>query len=173
MPVDERRAEIERAVAANPVVILTAETGAGKSTRVPWWLWRAGRRVHVTQPRRIAARALSNYLARESGVAWGREIGYQTGLDANKSAATTLLYLTDGVQMVREIQGHRDYDVLVLDEIHEWNLNQEVLVGLVRKCLDEGVYRRTGKRALIMSATLKARQVSAFLHHAPDKHAGQ
>ncbi len=167
LPVDEHRAEIERAVAANPVVILTAETGAGKSTRVPWWLWRAGRRVHVTQPRRIAARALSNYLARESGVAWGREIGYQTGLDANKSAATTLLYLTDGVQMVREIQGHRDYDVLVLDEIHEWNLNQEVLVGLVRKCLDEGVYRRTGKRALVMSATLKARQISAFLHHAP------
>jgi len=167
LPVDDYRAEIERAVAANPVVILTAETGAGKSTRVPLWLWRAGKRVHVTQPRRIAARALSHYLARASNVVWGREIGYQTGLDANKSAATTLLYLTDGVQMVCEIQGHRDYDVLVLDEIHEWNLNQEVLVGQVRRNLDEGVFRRTGQRALVMSATLKARQISAFLHHAP------
>lgn len=167
LPVDDFRAEIERAVAANPVVILTAETGAGKSTRVPWWLWRAGKRVHVTQPRRIAARALSHYLAGVSRVPWGREIGYQTGLDANRSAATTLLYLTDGVQMVGEIQGHRDYDVLVLDEIHEWNLNQEVLVGLVRRNLDQGVFARTGKRALVMSATLKARQISAFLHHAP------
>lgn len=167
LPVDNFRAEIERAIADNPVVILSAETGAGKSTRVPWWLWQAGKKVHVTQPRRIAARALSNYLARSCGVPWGREIGYQTGLDANKSPLTTLLYLTDGVQMVREIQGRRDYDVLVLDEVHEWNLNQEVLVGLMRKNLDEGVFRRTGKRALIMSATLKARQISAFLHHAP------
>ena len=167
LPIDDYRREIERAIAGNPVVILTAETGAGKSTRVPWWLWQAGKKVHVTQPRRIAARALSNYLARSCNVAWGQEIGYQTGLESNKSPATTLLYLTDGVQMVREIQGHRDYDVLVLDEIHEWNLNQEVLVGQVKKNLDDGVFRRSGKRALIMSATLKARQISAFLHHAP------
>ncbi|MDD8013737.1 MAG: helicase-related protein, partial [Acidobacteriota bacterium] len=167
LPVDDYRREIVRAVSENPVVILTAETGAGKSTRVPWWLWQAGKRVHVTQPRRIAARALSNYLARMCRVPWGREIGYQTGLDSNKSPSTTLLYLTDGVQMVREIQGHRDYDVLILDEIHEWNLNQEVLVGQVRKNLDEGVFQRTGKRALVMSATLKARQISAFLHNAP------
>jgi hypothetical protein len=167
LPVDDYRREIERAVAGEPVVILTAETGAGKSTRVPWWLWQAGKKVHVTQPRRIAARALSNYLAHVCRVPWGREIGYQTGLDGNKSPATTLLYLTDGVQMVREIQGHREYDVLVLDEIHEWNLNQEVLVGQVRKNLDDGVFRRSGKRALIMSATLKAKQISAFLHHAP------
>ena len=132
--------EIERAIAANPVVILTAETGAGKSTRVPWWLWQAGKKVHVTQPRRIAARALSNYLARVCDVPWGREIGYQTGLDGNSPPATSLLYLTDGVQMVREIQGHRDYDVLILDEIHEWNLNQEVLVGQVRKNLDERLF---------------------------------
>ncbi len=167
LPVDDYRREIERTIAENPVVVLTAETGAGKSTRVPWWLWQAGKKVHVTQPRRIAARALSNYLARSCHVPWGREIGYQTGLDSNKSAATTLLYLTDGVQMVREIQGHRDYDVLVLDEIHEWNLNQEVLVGQVRKNLDDGFFRRSGKRALIMSATLKAKLISTFLHHAP------
>jgi HrpA-like RNA helicase len=167
LPVDDFRREIERAIAENPVLILTAETGAGKSTRVPWWLWQAGKKVHVTQPRRIAARALSNYLARSCGLPWGREIGYQTGLDGNKSAATTLLYLTDGVQMVREIQGHREYDVLVLDEIHEWNLNQEVLVGQVKKNLDDGFFGRSGKRALIMSATLKAKQISAFLHHAP------
>jgi len=167
LPVDDYRDEILGAIAANPVVILTAETGAGKSTRIPWWLWKAGRKVHVTQPRRIAARALSNYVARVCGVSWGREIGYQTGLDGNRSAATSLLYLTDGVQMVREIQGGRDYDVLILDEIHEWNLNQEVLVGLVRKNLDSGFFKASGKRAVIMSATLKAKQISAFLNHAP------
>lgn len=164
---DGYRDEIMGAIAANPVVILTAETGAGKSTRIPWWLWQAGKKVHVTQPRRIAARALSNYVARACRVPWGREIGYQTGLDGNRSAATSLLYLTDGVQMVREIQGNREYDVLILDEIHEWNLNQEVLIGLVRKNLDSGFFKLSGKRAVIMSATLKARQISTFLNQAP------
>ena len=164
---DDYRDEIMSAITANPVVILTAETGAGKSTRIPWWLWQAGKKVHVTQPRRIAARVLSNYVARACRVPWGREIGYQTGLDGNRSAATSLLYLTDGVQMVREIQGNRDYDVLILDEIHEWNLNQEVLIGLVRKNLDSGFFKLSGKRAVIMSATLKARQISTFLNQAP------
>lgn len=167
LPVDDFRQQIEGEIAANPVLVLTAETGAGKSTRVPYWLWQAGVRVHVTQPRRIAARAISNYLAHACNVHWGREIGFQTGLDSNRSPQTTLLYLTDGVQMVQEIQGKREYDVLVLDEIHEWNLNQEVLVGLVKKNLDSGYYRSSGKRVLIMSATLKARQISTFLNRAP------
>jgi HrpA-like RNA helicase len=167
LPVDDFREKIESEIAANPVLVLTAETGAGKSTRVPYWLWQAGVKVHVTQPRRIAARALSNYLAHVCNVRWGQEIGYQTGLDSNKSPKTNLLYLTDGVQMVQEIQGKREYDVLVLDEIHEWNLNQEVLVGLVKKNLDSGYYQRSGKRVVIMSATLKARQISTFLNHAP------
>ncbi len=167
LPVDEFRQQIETEIASNPVVVLTAETGAGKSTRVPYWLWQAGVKVHVTQPRRIAARALSNYLAHVCQVRWGERIGYQTGLDSNKSPRTELLYLTDGVQMVQEIQGKREYDVLILDEIHEWNLNQEVLVGLVKKNLDNGYYRRSGKRVVVMSATLKAKQISAFLNHAP------
>jgi HrpA-like RNA helicase len=167
LPVDDFRQQIEGEIAANPVLVLTAETGAGKSTRVPYWLWQAGIKVHVTQPRRIAARSLSNYLAHICSVHWGQEIGYQTGLDSNKSQKTKLLYLTDGVQMVQEIQGKREYDVLILDEIHEWNLNQEVLVGLVKKNLDSGYYQRSGKRVVIMSATLKARQISTFLNHAP------
>jgi HrpA-like RNA helicase len=167
LPVDDFRQQIESEIAANPVLVLTAETGAGKSTRVPYWLWQAGVKVHVTQPRRIAARALSNYLAHVCNVRWGQEIGYQTGLDSNKSQKTALLYLTDGVQMVQEIQGKREYEVLILDEIHEWNLNQEVLIGLVKKSLDSGYYQHSGKRIVIMSATFKARQISTFLNHAP------
>jgi len=67
----------------------------------PYWLFARGKRVHVTQPRRIAARSLSHYLASVTSTAWGKEIGYQTGFESRKSAATSLLYLTDGVQMAR------------------------------------------------------------------------
>ncbi|MGE5343255.1 MAG: helicase-related protein [Candidatus Omnitrophota bacterium] len=167
LPIDSYQQQIEETIATHPVTILTAETGAGKSTRVPLWMWKKGKVVHVTQPRRIAARSLSLYLAHVTGKTLGQEVGYQTGFESQQSKQTTLLYLTDGVQMIREIKRRRDYDVLILDEIHEWNLNQEVLVGLVKQNLDRGYFKRTGKRVVIMSATLQADRLSMFLGRAP------
>ncbi|HNX96329.1 MAG TPA: helicase-related protein [Candidatus Aminicenantes bacterium] len=167
LPIDDYQDVIEAAVRQHPVVVLTAETGAGKSTRVPLWLWRQGKRVAVTQPRRIAARALSQYVAGQAGVPWGGAIGYVTGFDRRVSAETTLVYQTDGVQMVQEIRGRNRAEVLILDEIHEWNLNQEVLIGLVRRALDDGSLRRQGRRVVVMSATLRGQQLSAFFRDAP------
>ncbi|MCP4157504.1 MAG: ATP-dependent RNA helicase, partial [bacterium] len=167
LPIYNKQRLIEESIAKNPVTILTAETGAGKSTRVPLWLWQKGKRVHVTQPRRIAARSLAHYLARLTKTELGNEIGYQTGFDSKQSKATSLLYVTDGVQMIREINGRRNYDVLVLDEVHEWNLNQEILIGLVKKSLMRGAFKKSGKRVVIMSATLQADRLSAYLRNAP------
>jgi len=167
LPIDDYQHIIEDLIEKNPVVIITAETGAGKSTRVPFWLWQKGKRVFVTQPRRIAVRSLSYYISKITSNLWGKEIGYQTGFDRKFSKETTFLYLTDGVQMIKEIKGKKDYDVLILDEIHEWNLNQEVLIGLVKKNLDSNFYSKVKKRVVIMSATLQAKKLSAFLKDAP------
>lgn len=167
LPIDGYQKSIEAAIEKNPVVIITAETGAGKSTRVPFWQWKRGKKVLVTQPRRIAARSLSYYLSQSTLTKWGQEVGYQTGFDRKFSSQTRLLYLTDGVQMVKEIKGQRDYDVLILDEVHEWNLNQEILIGLVKKGLDNQFFKNTGKRVVIMSATLHYQKLSIFLHQAP------
>lgn len=167
LPIDGHQKTIETVIENNPVVIITAETGAGKSTRVPLWQWKKEKKVAVTQPRRIAARSLSYHLARITATKWGQEIGYQTGFDRKHSGRTRLLYLTDGVQMLREIKGRRDYDVLILDEVHEWNLNQEILIGLVKKGLDSRFYQKNGKRVVIMSATLHSRKLSGFLHQTP------
>jgi hypothetical protein len=167
LPIDSFQEEIEKTITKHPITILTAETGAGKSTRVPLWMWKKGKVVHVTQPRRIAARSLSHYLARLTDTILGQEVGYQTGFDSQQSGKTTLLYVTDGVQMVREIKQRRDYDILVLDEVHEWNLYQEVLVGLVKKNSKRGFYEKSGKRVVIMSATLQADRLSSFFGEAP------
>ena len=151
LPIDAYKEIIINTIKKNPVVIITAETGAGKSTRVPFWFWEQGKRVLVTQPRRIAARSLSYYQAQINSLPWGSHIGYQTGFDRKLSAQTTLLYLTDGVQMIKEIKGQDDYDLLILDEVHEWNLNQEVLIGLVKKKLNKGQFAKSGKKIVIMS----------------------
>jgi len=167
LPIDGYRDHIRDALKKNPVLLITAETGAGKSTRVPYWFWSQGKKVAVTQPRRIAARSLSYYQSQVTATRWGTDIGYQTGFDRKYSRQTRLLYLTDGVQMVREIKGQRDYDVLILDEVHEWNLNQEVLIGLVKKALDSQYFNKTGQRVIIMSATLHTQKLSGFLNQAP------
>ncbi len=167
LPIIEYREVIEETIEKNIVTLVTAETGAGKSSRVPLWLWGKGKRVHVTQPRRIAARSLSHYVAQLTSTHLGMEIGYQTGFDSRKCRDTKLLYVTDGVQMIQEIKGKRDYDVLILDEVHEWNLNQEVLIGIVKKNLDINHYQKNDKRVVVMSATLQAEKLSAFLDGAP------
>ncbi len=167
LPVEKFKIPILESIEKNPVTIITAETGAGKSTRIPFWLWENGKKVIVTQPRRIAARSLSYYLSDLNRIQWGMEIGYQTGFDRKKSKKTELLYLTDGVQLVNEIKGHINYDILIIDEVHEWNLNQEVLVGLVKKRIKNNFYIKRQKRVVIMSATIEAKQLSIFLDNAP------
>ncbi len=167
LPVEAFQKEIEELIKNNTAIILTAETGAGKSTMVPFWMWKKGLSVVVTQPRRIAARSLATYLAKNNEVALGSTIGYQTGFERKMSRETTLLFATDGVQMVKEIKGAKNYDILMIDEIHEWNLNQEVLIGLVKKNINSGYYKKTNKKVVIMSATLQAKQLSHFLNDAP------
>ncbi len=167
LPIDDFRPEIEESIKKNIITILTAETGAGKSTRVPLWLHERGMKVNITQPRRIAARSLSYYLSGYTGTKWGDEIGFQTGFEKKRTKKTSLLYLTDGVQMINEIRGKLDYDVLLLDEIHEWNLNQEVLIGIVKKRLVNGFYKKRNKRVVIMSATLQANKLSKYFNNSP------
>jgi len=167
LPVEAFREDIEKLIEFNSVVIITAETGAGKSTMIPRWLWKKGLNVTVTQPRRIAARALATYLAKKNSVNLGTSIGYQTGFEKKMSRDTRLLFVTDGVQMVKEIRGARHYDILIIDEIHEWNLNQEVLIGIVKKSIDSGYLKKSKKKIIIMSATMQAKQLSSFLNNAP------
>jgi len=166
VPIDSYQEQILHIVNQNPITIITAETGSGKSTRIPAWFFNQKKKVIITQPRRIAARALSYYLSKELQFVWGEEIGYQTALEEKCSPQTRLLYVTDGIQMVQEIRGIFDYDILLLDEVHEWNLYQEVLIALLEKRLNKGQIP-SGKRYLILSATLDARKLSSFLHDAP------
>jgi len=163
LPVTGFRDQIVKAVKDHSVVVITAETGAGKSTQVPQYLLDAGYDLVVTQPRRLAARTVAERVAEEYGCPFGGVVGYRTATDRQDSAATRCLFVTDGLALVRELMGAGTHNVLVLDEVHEWNLNIEVLVAWARKRLGE----EAGFKVVLMSATLEADRLAAYFGGAP------
>lgn len=158
LPIADFRDEIVAAVDQNQVTIITAETGAGKSTQVPQYLAEHSySKVIVTQPRILAARNLSRRVREEWAMRTGKDsdnvIGYRTAHERDDNPSAQILYCTDGLQLVREITGSGTHErqVLVLDEVHEWNENMEVLVAWAKKrCQEEPRFK-----VVIMSATIE------------------
>jgi ATP-dependent helicase HrpA len=166
LPIAAYRGEILAAIAANPAVVITAETGAGKSTQVPQFLVEAGYRVVVTQPRVLAAQRVAERVAEEMRVPLGGRVGYATGRGRACGPETEVLFCTDGLQLVRELAGHAKTGgrtVLVLDEVHEWNTNMEVLVAWVRQRIEGG----EDLKVVLMSATLDAEGLASFFGGSP------
>jgi HrpA-like RNA helicase len=165
LPTLQFRQQITDAVDKNQVVVLTAETGAGKSTQVPQYLAEHGyTRVIVTQPRILAARTLAHRVREEWGARHDIDatdvVGYRTAHEREDSGQTKILYCTDGLQLVREITGSgtSEKQVLVLDEVHEWNENMEVLVAWAKKrILEDPTFR-----VVIMSATIETDALAEY-----------
>ncbi|HET8884105.1 MAG TPA: helicase-related protein [Candidatus Saccharimonadales bacterium] len=165
LPIFDQRTAILSAVDANQVTIVTAETGAGKSTQVPQYLAEHGyQKVIVTQPRILAARNLSRRVREEWAIRTGKDsdevIGYRTAHERDDNPGTQILYCTDGLQLVREITGAgiSERQVLILDEVHEWNENMEVLVAWAKKrCQEEPRFK-----VVIMSATIETDTLATY-----------
>ena len=165
LPTREFASEIVNAVDENQVTILTAETGAGKSTQVPQYLAEHGySRIIVTQPRILAARNLTLRVREE----WAERntedsneiIGYRTAHERDDSGKSKILYCTDGLQLVRELTGigTNPGQILVLDEVHEWNENMEVLVAWAKKRAQE----EPNFKVLVMSATFDVESLAEY-----------
>lgn len=156
---------ILQAVDENQAVILTAETGAGKSTQVPQYLAEHGyERVIVTQPRILATRNLTKRVREEwserHAVDANEVIGYRTAHERDDGGQTKILYCTDGLQMVRELTGIGigKKQILVLDEVHEWNENMEVLIAWAKKRMQED----PSFKVLVMSATIETESLAEY-----------
>lgn len=165
LPVLAYKDQILNAVDSHQVTIVVAETGAGKSTQVPQYLAEHGyTKVIVTQPRILAARNLSTRVREEwalrNSVDSDQIVGYRTAHERDDSPNTKVLYCTDGLQLVREITGAgtNAKQVLVLDEVHEWNENMEVLVAWAKKrCQEEPHFK-----VVIMSATIETDTLAQY-----------
>lgn len=165
LPVLEYKDRIVDAVDSNQVTIITAETGAGKSTQVPQYLADHGyTKIIVTQPRILAARNLSKRVREEWSLRTSTDasnlIGYRTAHERDDAPSTQILYCTDGLQLVRELTGSGTIErqVLVLDEVHEWNENMEVLVAWAKKRCQEDRHFKV----VVMSATIDVDPLAAY-----------
>lgn len=164
LPIADFRERIVEAVTQSQATVITAETGAGKSTQVPQFLAEAGHEVIVTQPRVVAARTLAGRVRDEVVAAKGREfkkyVGHRTARERSDDESNQILYVTDGLQQVRELHGRGTgkKQVLVLDEVHEWNENMEVLVAWAKRRMSED----PKFKVVTMSATMDARKLSQY-----------
>jgi ATP-dependent helicase HrpA len=166
LPICQFKSEIMYCIAEAPATVIMAETGAGKSTRVPQFLLEAGYEVIVTQPRRLAARSVADRVANELGGQLGEIVGFKTAYEEAVSSKTQCLFCTDGLALVRELLGVQSERprVLVIDEVHEWNLNIEVLVAWAKSRIDAG---GADFKLALMSATVEADKLAAYFNDAP------
>lgn len=140
--------------------MVVAPPGAGKSTRIPPALVDAGP-VILLQPRRVAARNLARRIADEQGWRAGGEVGWQVRFERRFDSTTRLLVATEGIltARLREDPLLEAFTTVILDEFHERSLHADLAVAMAL----EAVEARDDLRLLVMSATLDATRVAAYL----------
>ncbi|XP_010779436.1 probable ATP-dependent RNA helicase DHX34, partial [Notothenia coriiceps] len=166
LPIFQYRDRIVELVRQSPVLVVAGDTGCGKSTQVPQYLIAAGfNHIACTQPRRIACISLAKRVSFESLNQYGSKVGYQIRFETTKTPSTKLLFLTEGL-LLRQIQQDRSlsqYQVLIVDEVHERHLHCDFLLGVLRSLLAE----TPELRLILMSATINIKLFSDYFSGAP------
>ena len=160
LPVSARRNEIAEAIQNHQVVIVSGETGSGKTTQLPKICLELGRgrkkMIGHTQPRRIAATSVAYRIAEELKTEVGEWVGYQIRFTDKTSSHSAIKLMTDGI-LLAETQRDpmlRAYDTIIIDEAHERSLNIDFLLGFLRQLID----KRKDLKIIITSATIDAKQ---------------
>ena len=169
LPVVARKDEIMRAIDENQVVVIAGETGSGKTTQLPKMCLELGRgrekRIGHTQPRRIAARAVSSRIAEELNTTVGALVGYQVRFNDDVTEQTAVKVMTDGI-LLSELSRDRQlqaYDTLIIDEAHERSLNIDFILGYLKRLLP----KRPDLKVIITSATIDVDRFSQHFDDAP------
>lgn len=169
LPMYPYRESLLEAIAEHQVIIVVAETGSGKTTQIPQYLYESGYaklgKIGCTQPRRVAAMSVAARVAEEKGVKLGNEVGYSIRFEDCTSDKTKVKYMTDGM-LLREFLSEPDlgsYSCMMIDEAHERTLHTDVLFGLVKDI----ARFRPDLKLLISSATLDAEKFSEYFDYAP------
>lgn len=169
-PIQQIIPDVKRTLEKQPIVILQAPPGAGKSTILPLQLldetWLTGKKIIMLEPRRIATRAVATRMASLCGEAVGKTIGYRIRFENKVSTQTRIEIVTEGIltRMLQNDNALEDVGMVIFDEFHERSLQADLALAL---CYQTQQILRPDLRLLIMSATLDGNKLSALLNHAP------
>lgn len=176
LPSYKERDTLLKAVAQNQVVVISGETGCGKTTQLPQYILEseieAARgavcSIICTQPRRISAMSVSERVAAERGEKLGESVGYKVRLEGMKGRDTRLLFCTTGILLRRLLidRNLKGVTHVIVDEIHERGMNEDFLLIVLKDLLP----RRPELRLILMSATLNADLFSSYFSGAPMIH---
>ncbi|CAK9133268.1 unnamed protein product [Ilex paraguariensis] len=162
LPIVMMEQEIMEAIKENSSLIICGETGCGKTTQVPQFLYEAGFGsnqcsvrsgiIGVTQPRRVAVLATAKRVAFELGLRLGKQVGFQVRHDKRAGDSCSIKFMTDGI-LLREVQSDfllRRYSVIILDEAHERSLNTDILIGMLSRIIvaRQGEYEKQQRKVL-------------------------
>lgn len=178
LPVFGEEHKIMEAIHHNDVVIICGETGSGKTTQVPQFLYEAGfgnsesddypGMIGITQPRRVAAVSMANRVANELGN-HSKSVAYQIRFDSTTKEDTKVKFMTDGVLLREMMQDFKltKYSSIIIDEAHERNINTDILIGMLSRCVrlrakefEVDPVNNKRLKLIIMSATLRVSDFS-------------
>ncbi|MBF0589127.1 MAG: ATP-dependent RNA helicase HrpA [Magnetococcales bacterium] len=169
LPVVQRLDDIRQCIQENSIVVLCGETGSGKTTQLPKILLDLGYgsagMIGMTQPRRLAARSVAAFIAKDLGSNIGDAVGYKTRFQDRTGHDTRIKVMTDGI-LLAEIPSDRllsSYDALIIDEAHERGVNIDFLLGFIKRIHT----KRPDLKVVISSATLDIEKFSIHFDNAP------
>ncbi|KAJ3129997.1 ATPdependent RNA helicase [Physocladia obscura] len=183
LPAFQLKDTILHTIRENRVVIVSGETGCGKSTQVPQYILddailsqRGGRcKILVTQPRRVAAIALAERVSSERGEEIGNSVGYHIRMENKMCNKTQLLFCTTGIMLRRLEEGPRggsvdggvdDISHIIVDEVHERSVDSDLLLKMLKDLLKV----RPDLKIILMSATLNAELFASYYGSVPIVH---
>ena len=169
LPVYEQKARILEGLERHQVIVVESPTGSGKTTQLPVILHEAGYTqtgmIGVTQPRRIAALSVSEFIANQLKVPLGDAVGYKMRFEDHTSPETKIKIMTDGI-LLQELKLDpwlSKYSVIMVDEAHERSLNIDFILGLLKRILQE----RQDFKVIVSSATINTDMFSMYFNECP------
>ncbi|XP_061722338.1 probable ATP-dependent RNA helicase kurz [Cydia pomonella] len=160
LPILGEEQRIMELVNENEFLVVAGETGSGKTTQIPQFLYEAGYAEHkmiaVTEPRRVATVAMAARVGYELGLS-SKEVSYLMRFEGNVTKDTKIKFMTDGV-LLKEIQSDfllSKYSVVIIDEAHERSVYTDILLGLLSRIVPLRRKRGSPLRLIVMSATLR------------------
>ncbi|MGR5153773.1 helicase-related protein [Photobacterium swingsii] len=159
LPIDPLKSLFIEKLAHHHLVV-EAETGSGKSTRLPLWAAESGK-VLVIEPRRIACSSLAEFLAAERNEPVGKSIGYAIRFEAHFDDNTEIIFATPGVALRWLSEGQlTEFKTIIIDEFHERRWDTDLLLALLK---DQPSEPHNKQRLVITSATIDSQRLTQYL----------